>query len=184
MNRKPMIALVPMAALALAGTANAQYSKDDLNFGGSVGFYLPTSSTIPDAFGSTVINYGIGPVGNKRPSSGSVTPSLELLSANKNGNKLFIGTFTYGYEKHLADDRSMTIPYIRVFGGLSYFDFGIDTTSGRESAKKVGYTTGAEVGLVLANRVRLAARYNFYTKENDFDFNGVSLSATYALFKF
>jgi len=179
-----MIALVPMAALALAGTAQAQYSKDDLNFGGSVGFYMPTNSKIKDAFGSSVINYGIGPVGNKRPSSGSVTPSLEILNANKNGNKLFIGTFTYGYEKHLAADNAVTIPYIRVFGGLSYFDYGIDQIGGRQSAKKVGYTTGAEVGLVLANRVRVAARYNFYTKQDDFDFNGLSLTATYALFKF
>jgi len=184
MNRKPMIALVPMAALALAGAAHAQYDKEDLNFGGSVGFYMPTSSVIKDAFGSSVINYGIGPVGNKRPSSGSVTPSLEILSANKNGNKLFIGTFTYGYEKHLADDRSMTVPYIRVFGGLSYFDYGIDQIGGRQSAKKIGYTTGAEFGLVLASRLRLSARYNFYTKQDDFDFNGLSLTATYALFKF
>jgi len=179
-----MIALVPMAALALAGSANAQYDKQDLNFGGTIGYYMPTNSVIKDAFGKSVINYGIGPVGNKRPSSGSVTPSLEFISANKDGNKLFIGTFTYGYEKHLADDRSMTVPYIRGFGGLTYFDYGIDLIGGRKSGKKIGTTAGAEAGLVFAGRLRLSARYNFFSKVDGLDFNGLTLSATYALFKF
>jgi hypothetical protein len=183
MNRKPLIALVPMATLALAGAAHAQYNQQDLNFGGSVGFYMPTNSVIKDAFGKSVINYGIGPVGTNRPTSGSISPSLQFISANKNGNKLFIGTFTYGYEKHLADDKSMTVPYIRGFGGLSYFDFGIGPTATRVSDKKFGYTGGAEVGLVFARRIRLSAQYNFFSKVDGFDFNGLTLSATYALFK-
>lgn len=183
MNRKSMIALVPMTALAIAGSAHAQSDQQDLNFGGTVGYYMPTNSVIKSAFGKSVINYGIGPVGNRRPSSGSVTPSLEFISASKDGNKLFIGTFTYGYEMHLADDHSMTVPYIRGFGGLSYFDFGIDQIGGRESGKRFGYTGGAEAGLVIANRLRLSARYNFFSKVDGFDFNGLTLSATYALFK-
>jgi hypothetical protein len=119
----------------------------------------------------------------RRPSSGSLTPSLELLAANKNGNRLFIGTLTYGYERHLTAENSVTVPYVRVFAGGAYFDYGIDQIGGRKSAKRFGTTGGAEVGVVFANRLRLAAKYNVFSKQDGFDFNGFSLSATYSLFK-
>lgn len=177
MKNKPLIAFAALATLAPA--AHAQQTSN-LNFGGSVGVYMPTNSRVKDAFGSSVFNIGIGPVGSNRPSSGSLTPSIDFLSASNDGNRLFIGTLTYGYERHLAE--GLTVPYVRVFGGGAYFDYGIDQPGGRESAKRIGGVAGAEIGLVFAQRLRVAARYNFYTKQ-DFDFNGLTLTATYALFK-
>lgn len=181
MNRKPMIALVPLAALAFAGSAQAQ-SQEKLNVGGQVGVYMPTSGRIRDAFGDSVLNYGISPFSNgQNKSSGS--PNLEFLSANKNGNRLFIGSLTYGYERKFSTVGTST-PYARVFAGVAYFDYGIDQIGGRESGKRFGWTSGAEVGLLFVDRLRLSAKYNFYNKVDGFDFNGLTLSATLSLFKF
>ncbi|AIE83372.1 outer membrane beta-barrel protein [Fimbriimonas ginsengisoli] len=182
MNVKPLIAVIALAAISAAHAQDQQ--SLGVNIGGQVGVYMPTSSAVRDAFGKSVLNLGLGPVGGtNRPSSGSLTPSLELLSANKNGNRLFIGTFTYGYEKHLAPDESTTVPYVRVFGGGAYFDYGITQVGVRNSAKKFSTTGGVEAGIVFANRLKLSAKYNVYPKQDGFDFSGFSLSATYSLFK-
>ncbi len=182
MIRTTLIATTALSFVAASAVCLAQ-DQPPLNFGGSVGIYYPSSKLVKAAFGSSVINYGISPVSSTRPSAGSLTPSLDFTTANKNGNKLFIGTLTYGYEYHLGDDSGTTIPYARVFGGGSYFDYGIDQPGARLSAKRIGYTYGAEAGLVFAKRLRVSVRYNAYSKENIFDFNGITLSASYAVFR-
>jgi len=181
MNRKPLIALATLALGTVASFAHAQQNTQ-LNYGVTVGEYLPSSKAIRDAFGSSVLSYGIGAVGTARPSTGSITPDFNIVNANSNGNKLFIGTYTMGYEYNLASNGSAFLPYGRGFAGLSYFDFGIDVPGRRESLKRLGYTYGAEVGVVVNKRIRLAARYNVYSKENMFDFNGLTFSLTYAFF--
>lgn len=183
MNRKPLIAVTALALTSMGTFAQAQ-SDYGINLGAQVGVYMPTNGAIRDAFGSSVLNFGLGPVGDpRRPGSGSVTPGLEFLTANKNGNRLFIGTFTYGYEKHFGDENAKTVPYARVFAGGAYFDYGITEISGRKSAKRFGATGGAEVGVVLASRLKLSAKYNLFSKQDGFDFNGLTLSATFSVFK-
>lgn len=179
--RKPIFALVSLAAMALAGHAQAQ-QVPDIYLGVSAGTYMPTNSTIRRAFGDNVFNYGISPMG-AQAASGSSAPSIEFQSANNNGNRLFIGSLTYGYQKLFGDTSAVVVPYGRVFVGGTYFDYGIDQPGGRQSGKKFGTTGGAELGIVISNRLRLSAKYNFYSKVDGFDFQGLTLSATVSLFK-
>jgi len=185
MNRKPLIALTALATLALAAPASAQYGDDraPLNFGGQLGVYLPTSGAVRDAFGSSVLNVGLSPVSTRRQGGNGLRPELNFITASKNGNRLFIGTLTLGIERQFGEPGSNSVPYARAFGGLSYIDFGINTGAGRVSDRKFGTTFGGEVGIVLYDRLRLAARYNVFSKASGFDFSGFSLSATYSLFR-
>jgi hypothetical protein len=183
MNRKSLTAPL-VAGLSLATVLASAQSQNQINFGGSVGLYLPSSALVRDAFGKSVLSIGVSPVSSSRPSSGSLTPSFQTLSADQNGNRLFIGTFTYGYEYHVGDDTGTVVPFARGFGGASYFDFGISEPSGRQSLKRVGFTYGAEIGAVIGKRLQVSARYNVYSKEDYFDFNGITLSATYAIISY
>lgn len=186
MDRRPVVALSAFAALALAAPAHAQFNdrEEGVSLGGKIGVYMPSNGLIRDSFGNSVISYGLGSVARNRPTSGKLTPELDFVSASKNGNKLFVGSFTYGYEYHFSkDDQATTVPYARLFAGGAYFDYGVDTVGGRKSGKKIGINYGAELGLVFAGRVRLAARYNAFNKQDDLDFSGFNLSATVNIFK-
>lgn len=179
MTRKPFFVL---ACAALAVSAAQAQQTSGLSSGVTAGYYFPSYTLVKNAFGSSVFNYGIGGASTNRPSSGSITPDLLITTANANGNKLFIATYTEGYEYHLGKANANLAPYARGFGGLSYFDFGIDLDNGgRESIKRVGYTYGAEAGLVFMKRFRLSARYNIYSKEDAFSFNGYTVGLTWAL---
>lgn len=179
MNRKPLIALTALSVAFLAVPAHAQ-NRGGLDLGVSAGIYMPSSKPIRDAFGNSVLNFGIGPVNGNRPGEGSLSPELSFLAAERNGNRLFLGTFTYGYELHFGvDDNAGALPYARVFGGATYFDYNIGGTSSR----RLGWTTGAEVGVVLQKRLRVAARYNTYSRQQGLNFDGVTLVATLSLLR-
>ena len=185
MDRRPLAALTVLATLALAAPASAQFGDDDEkpSVGVKAGIFMPSDKFIQDVFGKSILTYGLGSVAPHRPTAGTLTPELDFVSASKDGNKLFIGSFTYGYEYHFADDKSNTVPYARVFGGASYFDYGINTVNGRQASKRIGTNFGGEVGIVLGGRLRIAPRYNAYNKQDDFNFNGFNLSATLNILK-
>lgn len=187
MDRRVSLPLFVLSAALMSTAANAQISgyaeQQGVQLGGSLGAYLPQDSFIKKAFGDTVTSVGFGPVGDNLHRSGSLTPDFDILSANKNGNRLFISSLTYGYEYHFSDDKSIIIPYARVFGGGAYFDYGVDTATGRKSSKRFGTTYGAEVGIQIAGRARVSAAYNQYTKQQGLDFRGYTISATWSLFR-
>jgi hypothetical protein len=185
MVRRSIVALTALATVALAAPAHAQYNDDNrVGLGVRAGIFMPTDSFIRDSFGDSIFTFGIGGV-NARPSAGSLTPEIDFITADKNGNRLFIGSLTYGYEFHFGDDRqATTVPYARVFGGAAYFDYGINTAGGRRSSQRVGLNYGAELGVVFNNRIRLAARYNGFSEQDGFNFNGFNLSATVNLLRF
>jgi hypothetical protein len=172
-----------VGVLSVAGLAKGQVqypNSQQLNFGATIGYYFPTDKVIRDAFGNKVVNVGFSPVKAQRPSSGSISPDVSVLSADQNGNKLFLGSLSFGYEYHFSNDQNVTLPYVRPFVGGSYFDYGITQAARRQSLKRIGYTYGIEAGLVIAQRIRVAGTYNVFSKEQAFNFNGFTVSATYA----
>ena len=183
MTKKPLIALTAFALLFT--TVHAQQSSSQSGIGVSVGIYLPTSAQIRTDLGNQALQFGLGNASTGRPSEGAISPEYTLIVANGNGNKLFIFPFTYGYEYHFgADSSATTLPYVRPFAGVAYYDYSItDFASAQHySTKQLGATYGLEAGLRISNKVKISGTYNFFTQSNGFSFNGLSLAATYSLF--
>lgn len=177
--------LLLTAALGVSASAAAQYEDAKSYLGGQVGVYLPSDSLIRDRLGNSTVSFGLGNVGSSIADAKKLNSTFDFITASKGDNKLFVGSLSLGLEKRLDKQLySSTIPYVKVFGGPSYFDYGIETTSGRKSGKKFGLNYGAEVGLLFVNRVKLAARYNAFSKQDGLDFSGFVLSATFNVLGF
>jgi hypothetical protein len=175
---------IAIAALATFASAFAQSSSQG-GLGVSVGIFEPSDQQLKNDLGSQFLSFGLGGSATGRPDEGAITPEYNLIFANGNGNKLFILPLTYGYEYHFgADSSAKLLPYVRPFAGLAYYDYSItDFASGQHSsAKQLGATYGAEGGILLGNKLKLSATYNYFTKASGFTFNGLTLSATYSLF--
>ncbi|CAN5469388.1 hypothetical protein BH11ARM1_BH11ARM1_08550 [soil metagenome] len=170
--------VLALAALALVGTAaqaNAQY-----DLGASAGLYLPTSGNVRDAFGSQILKFGFGSVGKVSTGNLKIGTGLDFITANKNGNRMLVIPFTVNVEQALTMDRNAsTKPYVKGFAGLAYMDFGITTNAIRTEEKAVRMTVGAEFGIVMSDRIRLSARYNYFPKVGGYDLSGISLNATF-----
>ncbi len=183
MNHKPLFAIAALALVVPA--AYAQQSSSGISLGPSVGIYLPISSQIRRDLGTGAVQFGFGGAATGRPSEGSLTLSYSAIVASGNGNSLFILPITYGYEYHFgADTDASTIPYLRPFAGVAYYDYSItDLDSGEHfGTKRLGGTYGLEAGILIGHKIKLSASYNFFTSTDGFSFNGFSLAATYALF--
>jgi hypothetical protein len=57
-------------------------------------------------------------------------------------------------------------------------------TGARNSAKTFGLTGSAELGIVVAQRLNLFGRYNYFQRRGGFDFSGVTVGLSYSLLKF
>ena len=180
---------LPIAITALAvivSSAFAQQSTSGTGIGVSVGIFDPSSAQIKKDLGSQFLSFGLGGAQTGRPSEGAVTPEYTLIIASGNGNKFFVLPLTYGYEYHFGSaSNSKFLPYVRPFAGLAYYDYSItDLASGQHSsAKQLGGTYGLEGGVIIGNKLKVSAAYNYFTNAGGFSFNGLTLSATYSLFK-
>jgi hypothetical protein len=182
MSIKPLIAIAAFAVFV--STACAQ-SSSQTGIGVSVGVFEPSSGQIRSDLGNQGLQFGLGGASTGRPSEGSLTPEYTLIIDQGNGNKLFALPFTYGYEYHFGSgSTSKFLPYVRPFAGIAYFDYSIlDFASGQySSAKQFAGTYGVEGGLMISKKIKISAAYNYFTKVGGFNFNGLTLSASYSLF--
>lgn len=171
--------LIVSAALGVTAAAHAQYSDPKTYLGGSVGIYMPTNSMIRDRLGNSTVTFGLGNVGDLPNEAKRIASDFDFITASKDGNRLFVGSLTFGYTRRLGSSLyKTTVPYVKLFAGPSYFDYAVDTTGGRLSGKKIGLNYGAEAGLLFVNRVKLSARYMGLSEQKGLDFSGFILSAT------
>ncbi len=172
------------ASLVIAISAIASAQKSSIGLGLEAGFYFPTGSILRDAFGSAIPHFGIGFVGTDRPRSGSLAPEVDIIGATKNGNRFLLIPVTVGYEQHFGDNPE-SIPYARASIGGAYYNYDIETSPGVEAnSSRFGLAGGVEVGIILSHRVRLAAKYAIFGRQDGIDFNGLQLTATLALVRF
>lgn len=183
MNRKLTCAfgLLGLAAGALA---------DDLNdFRGYIGVRAGTSffvdSDMRDYFGKGRITFGITPVKVAGPSGWKVDTDLDVQVARDNGNRLLMIPFTVGIGRPFGDAKNGTRPYAAVRAGVAYVDYGItDKFNVRQEEKKVVPTANVEVGLIFSERMKLAARYDYFGRTNGLRFDGFQINLSVGLFKF
>ncbi|HWD37733.1 MAG TPA: outer membrane beta-barrel protein [Fimbriimonas sp.] len=174
-------ALTFLALAGLSGAAMAQQQQDPLSqiqIGVSPGWYLPTSKDLQDAFGAQIFTLGLGPVSTSRPVSNKLSPTFNIIGADRDGNRFLQVPVTLGYEWHFGDDKSSTFPFARLDAGLSYYNFDIGSASG----SGVGYVGSATVGYVLSQNLQVSAKYYLFQDRDGINFNGLQLAVTIALF--
>ncbi|HVT11692.1 MAG TPA: outer membrane beta-barrel protein [Fimbriimonadaceae bacterium] len=176
-----------VAALATS-TALACAQNPDPNgtyLGLEAGAYFPTDRTIRNVFGSTLPRFGISFISNNQPNKLKPSLNFAVIGANKDGNRFLAIPVTAGVGQQYGGANSGARPYWRVGAGLAYFDYSIDPTNSGTAiaATKVGFTAVGEVGVLLSERVRLSASYNYFSKQDDFDFSGFDIKVSFLFWK-
>ncbi len=152
-------------------------------WGPHLGLFFPSSTKMRNLLGSTWYSFGVGPTRFDVKEGLSVSTDLHFISQRRNGNKVFIALPTVGVTQALGRPDNATQPYARLQAGLVYMDYSI-TDGVYKSKKRFGVSANAEVGFVLNERLKIAARYDWMSSYDKLSFNGLSLNVVYQLFKF
>lgn len=179
-----------MALVALVGVYAPAMAQNPGGGGTYVGIeagaYFPTDAVIKSAFGSTLPRIGINFINNRRPEKFKPQINFGIIGANRNGNRFLAVPVTLGIGQQMGNPSSSTQPYWRVGAGAAYLDYSIDpsgTGVGRITNQRVAFTGIAEVGVLLSDRVRLSAAYNYFSKADDFNFTGYEIKVSFLLWK-
>ncbi len=178
-------AIACVAGVALMGSAMAA----DTFLGADIGYYFPSNSKLRRALGNQWFSVGLSPSGGGELTRKELGTSFNVISHERGRNKVFIGSYTIGWAQLLGDQRSNRLgkglqPYVAARAGVAYFDYGIGAGSFRESGKRIGWNANVEVGFVLDGRLTLSARYDAFSRQSGFQFDGLSVSLEYSLFRF
>ncbi len=172
-------ALTVFSGAALAQNPNARGTY----LGLEVGAYLPSDNSIKSAFGSTLPRIGINFINNQRPEMWKPMVNFSVIGANKNGNRFLLIPVTVGLGRQFGSDNSSARPYIRAGAGLAYVSYAIGPTGSRVSDNTIQFTGAAEGGVLLSDRVRISAAYNYFPKQNGFDFSGWEVKVSFLFWK-
>ena len=179
--------MVAVAALAAGGALAAAQNPDSSGtyLGLEAGAYYPTDSLIRSIFGSTLPRVGINFINNSQPNRMKPSFDFSIIGANKNGNRFLAIPVTAGVGQQYGVPGSSARPYWRVGAGAAYFDYSIDPTNtgNPTSAHKVGFTAIGEVGVLLSERIRISASYNYFSKQDDFNFSGFDVKVSFLFWK-
>lgn len=179
---------------AYAGAADTQDERAKRWWGVDVGVFHPTSSEIRDAFDENMFRIGFRPFEGRISDKWKFIVDVTVISANQHGNKLFALPISGGFTRSFGDAEGNTVPFVQVGVGPAYYDYSITRPGGeitkagvsgdkRFSTKRVGANANVELGVVLNKRFAIVGRYDYFTKADDFDFSGASLTLSYAVAK-
>jgi hypothetical protein len=178
------LAVVAIAAGAtIAGAQNPASSGTYLGL--EAGAYFPSDGTIRRVFGTTLPRIGLNFINNAQPDKLKPSFDFAVIGATKSGNRFLAIPVTVGLGQQYGNPGSSARPYWRLGVGAAYFDYSIDpNNSGTPTAaRKIGFTGVAEGGILLSDRIRLSASYNFFSKQDDFDFSGWELKVSFLFWK-
>lgn len=168
---------------ALACAQNPDTSGTYLGL--EAGAYFPSDTVIRNVFGSTLPRFGISFINNSQPNKLKPSFNFAVIGASKDGNRFLAIPVTVGYGQQYGSAGSGARPYWRAGAGLAYFDYSIDPTNSGTAiaATKIGFTAVGEVGILLSEKVRLSASYNYFSKQDDFNFSGFDLKVSFLFWK-
>jgi hypothetical protein len=176
-----------LSALAIACAASALAQNNSENYlGVEAGAYFPTDGKIRDAFGTSIFKVGFN-YGNagRQADKWRLTANFNFISAAKDGNRFFLLPVTAAMGRMFGQPGDSSRPYVRVGAGVAYMDYAIDVSDTvRRSGRKILPTAGVEAGVVVGDRLRFAASYNWFSKTDGFDFSGFQLTASYSILRF
>jgi hypothetical protein len=159
--------------------------------------YFPSSAQIRSLFGARLYSFGATPWTGNSTKSG-LSPEIGVINGDMNGNKFLVIPIALAYEKDfVASDSSSNgviirrgggglgsslVPYLRVSAGVSYFDYSITTAAGNYySTKRLGSNAGLEAGLKVSTSAKLFVKYDLFSTEQHFSFNGVQVGVVVSL---
>jgi hypothetical protein len=173
----------------LAVVSTAAFAQQ-ATIGGTIGLYYPSNSTIKNLIGSQFLTYGIQPWSGNT-ATGGITPEIDFIGGSGNGNSFYIIPLVMAYEKDFTSKYTTGIhtgtsfvPYLRVSGGIAYFNYNITDDAGSDfSSQRFGWTAGLEAGLKIAESAKVFAKYDLFSKQGPFDFSGIQIGISFALGK-
>ena len=171
--------------LAVIGlSAASSFAADNKSWwGASVGAFFPNSGEMRDMFGSAFVRFGIGPFEKRISERWRSTFDFAILGANKDGNRIFALPLTFGVTRSFGNPNSRSIPFVQVCAGPAFFDYDLGRGSERFKTSRVGGNANVELGILFDRRFAITLRGDFYTKTDDFDFSGTSITFAYAAFR-
>lgn len=170
-----IIALLPVIAVAQSGQNN---------WGVRVGVSRFINSDMQDYLGNSKFTFGVTPISVARPGDWKIATDIDFDFANENGNRLALIPLTVGVMKRFGNNPD-SAPYVAIRGGIAYADYSItDRFAVRRSHRGFLPTANAEVGLVLRENIKVAVRYDWFGRRDDFTFDSVQLNLSVGLFKF
>lgn len=183
MKHSLVLAAAAAAFVTLAPTAHAQ--NGNAFFGPQVGLFFPSDNVLKDRLGKSWFSFGAGRLNPNEAKQRKFASDWNATSKRANGNSIFMASISYGIINPLGDADAPLRPYFAVRGGISYIDYAVTTGPlTRVSGKRFGYNANAEVGVMIADRIMLSARYDIFSEHSGLNFNGLSLSLRYGLVRY
>lgn len=174
--------LLAVCCFAVAARAGAEIRLPDLSV--SAGAFLPSGTKVRSAVGEAWFNVGISPSARRVGDRWTLQADLELISGSGNGGEVFLAPLTIGLAREFRTGGSGPVPFVALRVGLAYMDYALDTSGGRQSAKRVAPTANAEVALLLNDRTRLGLRYDLFPTVDGLGFDGLTVSLQYKAISF
>lgn len=175
-------------AMSLASTslvALAQSSSVRFSIGPDVGVYFPTDSKIKSVFGSSIFGFGLHFGGADLAQKSGFGGDIGLVSAQKNGSDFYAFQLMGKYEKYFGHPHTKGfVPYAEVSAGLAYADYKINYGGGHFAAKVILPTAKFEAGFLYHRDFKFSIEYDLFGPTNGFRFDGLTLKATYIVYRF
>lgn len=150
------------------------------------GVFFPNDSLVRNALGKEWTSFGLQ-FGRVQQGKRVTAFDADVISRSANGNRLFLGTLTYGIVFPLGEADPMigarnnrVRPYAAVRAGGTYADYRIGTFDD----SKLLFNANAELGVTIGNNLNLAFRYDLINKTDGLNFSGSSITLRYTLISF
>lgn len=178
MNRLALAGLCALALVPAASLAQNRY------LGPKVGAFFPLDDTLRDRLGETWLTYGVS---STRPGVGMQRKfgfDYEIVSNSGSGSRVWMLAVTYGLMQPMGNKYDDNRMYWALRGGGAYVDYDIENGLNDIDGRQIGFAANAELGYVFGDRLKLAARYDWFGSYDGIDFHGFSLIAEYGIFRF
>lgn len=165
-------------------TARAQAIElSEYGLGVSFGAFFPQSQELRDILGPTWISYGVSPIRREYPTRWKFDIGFDYIGRSKNGSRVTILGVGFGVRRVFGTDNEFR-PYIAAHVGPAYLDYTIFRNANRIADRKLGLMGNLEIGVIIADKLKIRARYVPIGKSDGFDFSGFSLGISYQVFRF
>ncbi len=164
---------------------SAARAQEDTLYGPKVGVYMPVDGELRDLLGDRWFSIGIAAVRKSAGKRATLTVDWNIVSREDGDNRVLILSPSIGYIYAFTGPENDVQPYVAARLGLAYFDYRLARFEDQVvSGRRFGVNGNLEFGVMIGERLRLAARYDVYSRMDGFRFDGLSFELTYGLVKF